>query len=134
MAGKRSPRLLFISDRLQKIFGQRLQQARRSGMKKHVQKELAEALGVSRTTVSNIERGQHRIFLDQVYIAARKLGIGIEELLPTLAEIFPETSVSTASDVAFDPGTTKAAEEVARAVSEQLASRTPHVTGTRRRR
>jgi transcriptional regulator with XRE-family HTH domain len=133
MAGKRNPRLRSISDHLQSLFGQRLRQVRRAG-KKHVQKELAEALGVSRTTVSNIERGQHRIFLDQVYIAARKLGIGIEELLPTLAEVFPEMSVSTAPDVAFDPGSTKAVEEVARAVSEQLTSRAPQVTGTRGRR
>ena|SRR3990172_5993434 len=134
MARRRNQSLLSISDRIQKLFGQRLHQARRSATKRHVQKELADALGVSRTTVSNIERGQHRIFLDQVYIAARKLGIGIEELLPTLAEVFPEMSVSTAPDVAFDPGSTKAAEEVARAVNEQLASRALHVTGIRRRR
>jgi transcriptional regulator with XRE-family HTH domain len=134
MARRRNQSLLSISDRIQKLFGQRLHQARRSATKRHVQKELADALGVSRTTVSNIERGQHRIFLDQVYIAARKLGIGIEELLPTPSEIFSETSVSTAPDVIFDPGSAKATEEVARVVTEQLASRAPGATGTRKRR
>jgi len=95
---------------------------------------LADALGVSRTTVSNIERGQHRIFLDQVYIAAKKIGVGVEDLLPSLAEVFSDMSISTASDVAFDPGTTKAAEEVARVVSEQLTSLVTRTTGNRGRR
>ena len=134
MARKRSLANLSLSNRLQSLFGQRLKQARRSRPKKCVQEDLAKTLGVSRTTVSNIERGRHRLFLDQVYIAARELSIGVEDLLPALADVFPETSVSTAPDVAFDPGSTKAAEEVARAVSEQLASRAPHITRTRKRR
>jgi len=134
MTGKRNPKLASVSDRLQLLVGKRLQQARRLGPKKHVQKGLADALGVSRTTVSNIERGHHRIFLDQIYIAAKKLGCRVEDLLPNLNEVFPEISVSTAPDVAFDPQTAKATEEVARAVSEQLASGATLTTGTRRRR
>lgn len=134
MAGKRSQRLLSVSDRLQRLFGLRLKQLRCSAPKKYVQKELADALGVTRTTVSNIERGRHRVFLDQVYIAASKLGIPIEELLPTLAEVFPETSISTAPDVKLDSGTTKAAEDAVRAVSEQFASQVPQASGARRRR
>jgi transcriptional regulator with XRE-family HTH domain len=134
MARKRSPERLSISGRLQGLFGQRLQHARRSSPNKRVQADLAKALGVSRTTVSNIERGRHRVFLDQVFVAARELGVGVEILLPGLYEVFPETSVSTAPDVSFDPNTTKVAAEVARAVSEQLASRGQKVTGTRTRR
>ncbi len=84
--------------------------------------------------MSNIERGRHRIFLDQVYLAAGELGVGVDVLLPTLAEVFSETTISTASDVPFDPRTAKAAAEVARTVSEQLASGTPKVLRALRRR
>lgn len=123
-----------MSGRLQGLFGQKLKQTRRSNSKKLVQEDLAKALGVSRTTVSNIERGRHRVFLDQVYVAARELGVAVEVLLPPLTEVFPATEISTAHDVSFDSNTAKAAAEVARSVSERIASRAPKVIGSRKRR
>jgi transcriptional regulator with XRE-family HTH domain len=46
------------------------------------QQSFADALGLSRTTVSNIERGIQRVFLDQVYRAAEILGKRPADLLP----------------------------------------------------
>jgi transcriptional regulator with XRE-family HTH domain len=46
------------------------------------QQSFADALGLSRTTVSNIERGTQRVFLDQVYRAAEILGKPPTHLLP----------------------------------------------------
>lgn len=82
---------------MQRFFGSRLQAVRRGGLQQRVtQDALAEALEVSRTSVSNIERGRHRVFLDQVYAAAHALGVEVTELLPTMEEVFPDAAISTA--------------------------------------
>jgi transcriptional regulator with XRE-family HTH domain len=77
----------------------RLQLARRNrnGQRTN-QDDLAETLGITRTSVSNIERGQHRVFLDQVYLAARALGVEPSALLPPMSEVFPEAAVDLAPD------------------------------------
>lgn len=80
-----------MSKRVQAEFGKRLQAHRKGRRNQH---QLAEALDVSRTTISNIERGRHRIFLDQAYLAANALGVQLSELLPTLEHAFPVVSVA----------------------------------------
>src|SRR5262245_47016823 len=66
--------------RISEAFGLRLKQVRREqGWK---QDAFAKALGVSRTTVSNIERGAQRVFLDQAYRASAILRVSLDELLP----------------------------------------------------
>lgn len=86
MARKRDGRLRATSERVQAGFGSRLKQARDE--RKLSQTQLADALRITRTSVSNIERGQHRIFLDQVYIVARHLGVAVADLLPPLDDVF----------------------------------------------
>jgi transcriptional regulator with XRE-family HTH domain len=107
--------------RLQRIFGERLRQARRATFSsaKCTQQGLAEALGVSRTTVSNMERGRHRLFLDQVYVAAQKLGLAVTDLLPGTAEIFSADSLRTAPDATLPARAAQAAEKVMRSVVER---------------
>jgi transcriptional regulator with XRE-family HTH domain len=90
MARLRSPEQRGVGKRVQVAFGRLLQIKRKGRLK---QDALAEALDVSRTSVSNIERGRHRVFLDQAYLAARALGIPLAELLPTVDEVFPVISV-----------------------------------------
>lgn len=46
------------------------------------QTALAEVLGLSRTTVTNIEGGRQPISLKHVYDAARVLGTTVQQLLP----------------------------------------------------
>jgi transcriptional regulator with XRE-family HTH domain len=47
------------------------------------QETLARHLNLSRTTVINIEKGRQRLSLEHAWLAAKILGISIEELLPS---------------------------------------------------
>lgn len=85
------------------------------------QDTLAAALDVSRTSVSNIERGRHRVFLDQVYAAARELGVGIHELLPTVDEVFPTAAVQAAPAAALTPRSMREVGDLARSIQERAA-------------
>lgn len=85
-----------IAEPLQQEVGRRIQNARRAqGMK---QEQLAAALGVSRATMSNIERGTQRLFVDQVYEAAGRLGVLVTALLPPVQEVVSAPAVRTAVD------------------------------------
>jgi transcriptional regulator with XRE-family HTH domain len=48
------------------------------------QESLAEDVGLSRTSITNIERGEQRILLHQLYSLADKLRVSPENLLPDL--------------------------------------------------
>jgi transcriptional regulator with XRE-family HTH domain len=97
-------------------FGPLLQDVRkRRGWK---QVAFAEAMGVSRTTVSNIECGRQRIFLDQVYRAAAILAVPVSDLLPPVALGPRELFVHTAAD---QPLSRSATRSVAEAVAQEMA-------------
>lgn len=108
-----------IGSRAQSEFGRRLAEARqRKGVK---QLTLAGRLGLSRTSISNVERGDQRVSLDFVYQAAHVLGVSLEELLPALEEVVtPVVGVRTASDASIG---SKVAEEALRAVLERQTRR-----------
>lgn len=81
-----------LSQRIQIEFGNRLKAARKGNAERRInQAELASALGVTRTSISNIERGRHRVFLDQVYVAAHQLGVEVLDLLPDMNQVFRDT-------------------------------------------
>lgn len=117
MAQKRSPAAQAISRRLQQEVGRRLQEARQE--RGVAQEAFAKQMGLTRTSVSNLERGAQRVFLDQVYQAAHVLGVAVEVLLPPLETIFPVQGVHSAPD---DPLPERAAADVAR-VLESLRGR-----------
>lgn len=120
MARKRDPRTAAIGQVVQRGFGERLKRAR-AGTK---QQTLAADLHITRTSVSNIERGRHRIFLDQVYIAAHSLGVPLQDLLPLLSDVFPEEKVSFASDVPVSHESAKVMTEIAQGLRLKIQRRT----------
>ena len=124
MPRKRTPASVLIGRRIQRSFGARLRAARRGRASRLLQQDLAEALDVTRTTISNMERGQHRIFLDQVYIVAHHLGISIDALLPSLDEIFPPRALTTPADERVEGEAVDAAIVVAEAVIARALART----------
>ncbi|MDY7092610.1 MAG: helix-turn-helix transcriptional regulator [Acidobacteriota bacterium] len=69
---------LFYSD-----FGQRLAQARRRSGRELTQHELAERIGLSRSSLANIERGRQRVHLHVLVRLAEALEMPPSELLPT---------------------------------------------------
>jgi transcriptional regulator with XRE-family HTH domain len=64
-------------------FGSRLRKHRRRlGL---TQESLAEDVGLSRTSITNIERGEQRILLHQLYTFAEKLKVSPRRILPDLS-------------------------------------------------
>lgn len=81
---------------LYREFGLALASVRR---KKHLsQAQLAGKVGLSRTSVTNIERGRHAVRLHQVYIFATTLGVEVATLLPKEAAAAPVASAHAAED------------------------------------
>lgn len=46
------------------------------------QSEVAEAVGISRTSLTNIECGRQRILVDQLAVICNKLAVNTSELIP----------------------------------------------------
>jgi len=115
-----------LARRIQRAFGVRLQTAR--ARKGSLQKVLAGHLNLSRTSISNIERGTHRVFLDQVYAAAYALGVEVTDLVPTVAEIYASERVHTASDNPLPEKVAREADHVAKTIQLEYS-----ISGQRRR-
>lgn len=64
-------------------FGRMLSEIRRR--KRISQEMLADELGLSRTSITNIEKGRQPIQLYSLYKIARLLGVDVRELLPSTA-------------------------------------------------
>lgn len=69
-----------LVDRLYKQFGQLLRTARLDA--DLTQDEVAERVGLKRTSITNIERGRQHIALHQLFLLASAVGKGPEDLLP----------------------------------------------------
>jgi transcriptional regulator with XRE-family HTH domain len=65
---------------LYKEFGKRVR-ARRNVMKL-TQEELADRMGLTRTSITNIEAGRQHVVLHQLFLLASHLGVEPHELLP----------------------------------------------------
>jgi len=61
-------------------FGKKVRDGRRA--RGVTQDTLAREVGLSRTSITNIELGQQAALLHQVYDIARALGVAVETLLP----------------------------------------------------
>ena len=100
-----------IARRVQLGFGNRLKQARKEkGMK---QLALASKLGLTRTSISNIERGEQRISLDLVYEAADLLGVEVTALIPSMSEVVAMPRVHSVADSPLGPDIEKEVTRVA---------------------
>jgi transcriptional regulator with XRE-family HTH domain len=64
-------------------FGRMLSEIRRK--KRISQGMLADELGLSRTSITNIEKGRQPVQLYSLYVIARLLGTDVKELLPSAA-------------------------------------------------
>jgi transcriptional regulator with XRE-family HTH domain len=70
------------------IFGARLSTARKTA--KLTQAELARRVGLSRASIANIEAGNQRVFLDQVFEFAQALGhTSVNELFGEISDTVP---------------------------------------------
>jgi transcriptional regulator with XRE-family HTH domain len=131
MARLRSSEQQGVSKRVQVAFGKRLRGQRKG---RRSQDALAEYLDVSRTSVSNIERGRHRVFLDQAYLAARALGVTLNDLLPTLDEVYAPVPVAFAENSGVIESSVRRASEIASTIQQQATIDEPVKRSQRRAR
>lgn len=102
-------------------FGRLVSEKRRQAHPPVGQEVLARALGVSRGSVSNIENGRHRVFLDQVLIIAGVLKVPVAELVPHVAEgDFAVVDTPSGADIRVPQSELR---EVARAALRQAVSK-----------
>lgn len=68
------------ADRFYREFGKHLHDARSAtGLS---QEALGTAVGLNRTSISNIEKGRQRLLMHQLPVLARILGVSVGDLLP----------------------------------------------------
>jgi len=78
-----------------KLYGQIASQLKEERANKKIsQDRVAEALGMSRTSVINFEKGTQRISLHLLYMYCELLSLSIHELLPSVSDV---TAVSSES-------------------------------------
>lgn len=69
------------------------------------QSELAESIGLSRTSVTNIERGRQRLFLDQFAEICRALKVAPSEMIPE--PVSQEAERSTIRSASIGPASVR---------------------------
>lgn len=74
-------------DKLYQMIGNRIRQSRELSDPFISQSQLADSLGLERTSITNIERGTQRAPLNVLYEICAKLELEITELLPQLVEV-----------------------------------------------
>jgi transcriptional regulator with XRE-family HTH domain len=88
-------------DKLYREIGRRIRAIREECNPKLTQSELADKLGVERTSITNIEQGTQRATLHLLYSLAQRLQIPLEKLLPALDDkrIFQTGEITNLTEV-----------------------------------
>lgn len=84
--------------RLFQVLGQRIRQLRESqprGGARLTQAELAEMVGLERTSITNIERGNQKLPLPTLYRICEALKVPIGDVMPAIAEAQSSTAAPT---------------------------------------
>ena len=96
--------------RLYRALGERLRALRESQSSvrgKVTQAKLAEEVGLERTSITNIERGNQKVPLHVLYRICEALQVPISEVLPPLAEIKSAVNEPTLEELTFGGRTEK---------------------------
>lgn len=75
------------SDRLYVLIGERVRRIRETQSPRMSQEDLAEVLGLKRTSVTNIELGNQKPTLDTLYRLCEHFGLEISEVVPQVEEV-----------------------------------------------
>jgi transcriptional regulator with XRE-family HTH domain len=110
VAKRRDGKRLEMCSRIQKEFGTRFRRARKNAG--FLQKTIALEMNLTRTTISNIERGTQRLYLDQVFQAAHVLGEDLHALLPSVADVYKAPEIRTPSDAPLTRAAAEAAQQI----------------------
>jgi len=99
----------------------KLREADRGPLGKLTQGALAQEVGLERTSITNIERGNQKVPLHVLYRICEVLQVSVSELLPTLAETKPVEESEAVGELTFQGRNVKTTPRVAEILT-QLAN------------
>ena len=82
-------------DRLYQQIGKAIHDLRRAKKPRLTQAGLAELLGVTRTSITNIEKGTQRIPLHLLYTLCTKLSVQISDVIPVVEDVVDQLPENT---------------------------------------
>ncbi|WP_396127203.1 helix-turn-helix transcriptional regulator [Edaphobacter bradus] len=88
-----------LSAIVNRSFGQKLSRIR--GLRDLTQAELGSRIGVSRTTIANLEIGKQNVQLHQVFALARALNTQVQDLIPGSQDLGSDLDVFRNKDQMF---------------------------------
>lgn len=108
--------------KLYAALGERILRFRRMQSPLMSQERLAKILGLTRTSVTNIERGKQKVTLDTLYRLCETFGIQVTDLMPALSEVSraADQSVVVAGQAYALPA--KTADSVKRYLPSEVAA------------
>lgn len=108
--------------KLYAMLGERILRLRRMQSPLMSQERLAKILGLTRTSVTNIERGKQKVTLDTLYRVCETFGIQVTDLMPALSEVAraADQSVVVAGQAYALPA--KTADSVKRYLPSEVAA------------
>ncbi len=110
--------------RLFKEVGQKIRQLREAqtgGRARLTQAELAEMVGLERTSITNVERGNQKVPLHVLYRICEALRAPVSDLMPRVDEVQAHTE-ATLEEFSFASNTMEMTPLVKQAVLERLRS------------
>jgi transcriptional regulator with XRE-family HTH domain len=78
---------MFDDKKLYAELGDRIRRLRRAQAPEMNQEKLAKILGLTRTSVTNIESGKQKITVDTLYRLCEEFSVEVSDLLPKLADV-----------------------------------------------
>jgi len=82
------------ASRLNRLLGDRMRQLREAQKPKMSQTQLAQILGLKRTSITNIELGKQKPTLDALYMLCEHFGMPIGDFLPEVVDVTQASSHS----------------------------------------
>jgi transcriptional regulator with XRE-family HTH domain len=80
------------TDQLYALIGKRIAEIRESQDPRVSQDDLAKVLGLKRTSVTNIEKGNQKLTLEAIYRICERFGLELGDLLPAVSDVVLPTA------------------------------------------
>lgn len=114
---------MISDDKLYRVLGARIKKLREGedGRSRLTQAELAGKIGLERTSITNIEKGNQKVPIHVLYKLCEVLKVDVSSMLPTLAEV--QENEMTFQDVNIGMVTTKLTPLAAQVIKNLVSSK-----------
>ena len=72
---------------LYRKIGEKIKRIREAQSPRMSQEDLAKLLGLTRTSITNIENGNQKLTLDTIYTLCERFSLQVQDVLPTTADV-----------------------------------------------